>query len=86
MSNIYLILNNNRKVPLQMGKTWPKHTPERGEYMKIKKGKGFVGHKIEEEVCSLFSAGLESLRRRKRNIASSNLGSILSSFSKYSLL
>jgi hypothetical protein len=53
--------------------------------MRIKNGKGFVRHKIEEEVCSLFSAGLESLRRRKRNTDAPNTSGILSALAKYVL-
>ena len=65
-----------------MGREWPEYTLERGEYMKLKKGKASVGRKLDEDVCSLFSTGLETMsgRRRRRSSVDQEATRALESF------
>ena len=74
------------RVPKQNSKKWPKFTRERGDFMKINLKHSRVSYKIQDRVCSLFSVGLESFKRRRRDIVSSRLIQVIESFAKYSAL
>jgi carboxylesterase type B len=76
------------RVPKQNDKKWPKFTRERGDFMKINLNNSRVSYKIQDNVCSLFSVGLDSFRRRRRqaDFVSSRMIQIVEAFAKYSTL